>query len=147
MGVRVTLTAAQWQDARVAWESDPTATHGDIAKRFGVDRSALTRRANANGWAKAGTVAPLPPAKKTDPASEAEFVANREKVKHNHRAEWVHHRNQFGLKELASGDFDACKKAKIIAEMLTIRQMGERKAWAMDDQAKDEKPVVVEWAD
>lgn len=146
MGRKSTVDEAQWLDARVRWESDPEITYSSIARTLGVDQSCVQRHATRDGWTKVG-LAKIAPEKRPDPASEAEFLANREKVKHNHRAEWVHHRTQFGVKDLAVGGFDDCKKAKIIAEMLTIRQLGERKAWAIDDQATDGKPVVVEWAD
>lgn len=43
------LTAEQWEQARANYEVRGVSL-GDVAKRFGVDRAAVSRRAKKEGW-------------------------------------------------------------------------------------------------
>jgi len=56
----------------------------------------------------------------------------RADVLDRHRADWSEHRKLFTLQSIAE-NFDLGKSAKITAEMLKIRQDGERKAYGFDD--------------
>ena len=53
-----------------------------------------------------------------------------------HREEWERHRPL--MDEALSGDAEAVKLAKTVAETLKIRQEGERKAWGVQDRAETE---------
>ena len=53
-----------------------------------------------------------------------------------HREEWERHRPL--TDEALSGDAEAVKLAKTVAETLKIRQEGERKAWGVQDRAETE---------
>lgn len=68
----------------------------------------------------------------------------RAKLVQTHRAEWRKHASLFTLEAIA-GDFDTGKRAKISAEMLGIRQKGERAAWGLDDDsnAKHQEREIV----
>lgn len=45
------LTAERWEQARAEYEVRGVSL-GDVAKRFGVDRAAVSRRAKKEGWAR-----------------------------------------------------------------------------------------------
>lgn len=52
----------------------------------------------------------------------------------SHRAEWRRHAKMYSIEELNKKPFDESKKAKISAEMISIRQRAERVAWGMDEK-------------
>lgn len=152
------LTVDQWQEARRTWEADPTATFEAVADQYKVSRQAISKRANAEGWAKVGAlrqvveraqfkadrkvaqVAAQPSevadatAKRDEQATIEESVEIRADVIDRHRADWAEHRKFFKLEDLGK-DFEAGKKAKISAEMLMIRQKGERAAYGLEDNS------------
>lgn len=67
-------------------------------------------------------------------ADEAAQVIRR------HREEWEAHTAEFPLSAIAR-DFELGKSAKIAAEVLTIRQAGQRRAWGLDVAAPAQVPV------
>jgi hypothetical protein len=148
-----------WETARRTWESDPKQTFESIAQDMGVSRVAVSKRANraddpwsrpqnmreivdkAQRRADAREVAAKVSAEAAKVAVETrkESVAEeatelRANVLERHRADWSEHRRLFTLAEIKA-DFEAGKSAKISAEMLTLRQKGERAAYGIEDAA------------
>lgn len=150
------LTADQWIEARQKWEADPSLTFEALAEQLGLTRQAVSKKANANGWAKVGALRQVvekaqfkADAKVAQVASEAGQVAGattkkdqratfeasveiRADVIDRHRSDWAEHRKNFKISEIKD-DFENGKKAKISAEMLLIRQKGERAAYGLED--------------
>jgi hypothetical protein len=156
------LTADQWKDARQRWEADPTATHESISEQFGVSRQAVSKKANAEGWAKVGALRQV--AEKAQLKADAKVAAQvaqvagatgknaqqatleasveiRADVIDRHRSDWAEHRKLFSLADVKK-DFESGKKAKISAEMLLIRQKGERAAYGLDDAGGQGDPAA-----
>lgn len=146
------LTSDQWQDARQSWEADPTLTFEGLAEKLGLSRQAVCKKAKGDSWSKVGAlkkvaeraqlkadskvaqpskVAGSAPKKAADATFEAS-VEIRADVIDRHRSDWAEHRKTFTLAEIKA-KFEAGKQAKISAEMLAIRQRGERAAYGLDD--------------
>lgn len=145
------LTTSQWLEARQKWEADPSLTFEALADQIKLSRQAVSKRANAQGWAKVGAlrqvveraqfkadgkVAQVAGAttKKDGAATFEASVEIRADVIDRHRVDWAEHRKNFTIAEVKA-DFENGKKAKISAEMLLIRQKGERAAYGLDDAA------------
>lgn len=149
------LTKDQWSQARELWESDSTQTDESIAERFGVSKSAVVkaRTQSKDCWKRVGSLQTV--------QQRAQFVADarsdqssdlghhksttidaaieiRADLLSKHRADWDEHREHFTLGAIAD-NFDLGKSAKITAEMLKIRQEGERKAYGLDEQQQQSK--------
>ena len=145
----VTLTADQWGAVRA--EREVGATFASLAAKFGVSHQAIQKRAKKEVWGDgsdvgeavrkkvaekvANVVAGCNPKKKAEAIDAA--ASRAAAVVEMHRAEWAEHREAFGS---VAKDFDEGKHAKISAEMLTIRQRGERIAHGLDDM--DTRPVI-----
>lgn len=140
------LTPDVWETVRA--EREAGASFPDLGARFGVSHQAIQKRAKAEGWGDgqdvqdairrkvaekvAGIVAAENPKKKAaaiDAAAETGAAIIRK-----HQSEWQDHRNKFGS---VPESFDAGKLAKISAEMLTIRQKGERLAHGIEDARQE----------
>lgn len=140
-----------WAEARTRWEADPKENFETIGQAMGVSRVAVSKRAAKEGWERVKTLrqivqkAQLQADKVSAKVSEvsgaplksaAELAVDvRSDVLERHRADWAEHRKFFGLDEIKE-DFDNGKKAKISAEMLLIRQKGERAAYGLDEESK-----------
>lgn len=108
---------------------------------------AVSKKAAAEGWERVQSLrkiverAQLQADKVTAKLSEvtsgptkttvAAAIDIRADLLERHRADWGQHRTLFTLASIEQ-DFDAGKKAKISAEMLTLRQKGERAAYGLD---------------
>jgi len=150
------LTQQQWLEAKQMYEMEPTATLESVAQAVGVSRPAVSQRAKAEEWQKSGTLARVNQSaqiaadrkltgKLTGVSSKNATVtetsiALRANVIERHREQWGQHTKLFNLEDIAV-DFDLGKRAKISAEMLMIRQGGERKAWGLDDDNQQQQPV------
>lgn len=150
----------QWTQARQTWEADSSQSFESIAKTLGCSRVAVSKRADREGWErvqnlrqiveKAQRKADTKRAAKVAPkvtgdasvttevsaeTSKAETVAQaidvRAEVIEKHRNDWDDHRELFPLTEIKA-NFEVGKQAKISAEMLMIRQKGERAAYGLD---------------
>lgn len=147
------LTADQWESVRA--EREAGASFPEMAAKWGVSHQAIQKRAKAEGWGDgqdvgeairkkvaekvAGVVAGCNPKKKAEAIDAA--ASRAAAVVELHQQEWGDHRSQFGS---VPADFEEGKLAKISAEMLKIRQEGERRAHGLDtDTAKAD--VVVKW--
>jgi hypothetical protein len=164
-------TTEDWQAARDRWEADPQETFESISEMMGVSRAAVSKKARnpADPWVRAKGLRELAE-KAHQRADEREVTAKvtrsdpkvtretskkgaedaavdiRADVLERHRADWSQHRALFALQSI-SGDFDAGKTAKISAEMLTLRQRGERAAYGLDIEALPESAAGRELSD
>jgi hypothetical protein len=147
------LTADVWDTVRA--EREAGASFPELAAKFGVSHQAIQKRAKTEGWGDgkdvgetirrkvvekiAGVVAAANPKKRAEAIdAAADKVAA---VIELHQREWNDHRDRFGS---VPEDFESGKLAKISAEMLKIRQEGERRSHGLDaDTGKPE--VVVKW--
>jgi len=136
-----------WETIRAEYEAG--STMGQLAKRHGVNKAAISRRAKKEGWTQdiTGAVNRLTEAKvngivnTVDPQKKAEAMSRAADAKaaviKRHKEEWDRH--QALIEEaLAKNDFDQAKLAKITAETIRIRQDGERKAWNIQDPVQPE---------
>lgn len=148
------LTKDQWSQARELWESDQAQTDESIAEKFGVSKSAVVkaRTQGKDSWKRVGSLltvqqrAQFAADVKSNQSSDLGHfksttldaaVEIRAKLLEQHRDDWKEHREQFTLPDIAA-NFELGKSAKITAEMLKIRQEGERKAYGLDEQQTQE---------
>lgn len=143
------LTRDEWATARQTWEMEQAATDTSVAALFGITRQAVALKRHAEGWQKVGALATvsqraqLAADKKNcveqDKPSRADAIDTavdiRADVLGKHRAEWAQHRALFPLENIRD-DFNAGKSAKISAEMVRIRQDGERRAYGISDETQ-----------
>lgn len=149
------LTADQWETIRA--EREAGASFPELAARHGVSHQAIQKRAKAEGWGDgrdvgdsvrrkvaekvAGVVAGCNPKKRADAINTAADEAAG--IIRTHREEWAEHARLFPTSSIAE-DFNLGKSAKISAEVLTIRQAGQRKAWNMDkDDSNQAQGTIV----
>lgn len=156
------LTKDQWSSARIEWESNSTVNDSMLAEKYGITQQAVTKKRMADGWQRAGVMQNIAQraqiqADESEVAQSSSTTGTATKVvQHNqkadvvntaveiraklletHREDWKEHRQQFTISEIAN-DFTLGKSAKITAEMLKIRQEGERKAYGLDEQQAQE---------
>lgn len=148
------LTADTWETIRA--EREAGSTFADLASRFGVSDAAIVKRSKRESWGDgtdlakeirrkvsekvSGIVSATNPKKK---AEAIDAAADRgAAIVARHRQDWEDHRARFTVNGVAD-DFDLGKSAKICAEMLAIRQKGERAAHGLDDAP--EGAVTVSW--
>ncbi len=147
------LTQDQWESVRA--EREAGATFPELAARYGVSHQAIQKHAKAEGWGDgqdltevirrkvaervARVVATENPKKKAEAIEAA--AAKVASVVERHQSEWEDHRARFGS---TTADFDEGKMAKINAEMLKIRQEGERRAHGLDTETA-KADVTVRW--
>lgn len=147
------LTADQWQQIRA--EREAGASISELAKKHGVDKAAISRRARDEGWGDGTDVADVIRRKVNEKVNGISTAANPKKraeaidaaaaraaaVVERHQQDWEEHRARFGA---VPEHFEDGKLAKITAEMLRIRHDGERRAWGLDEPTS--KPdIVVTW--
>lgn len=153
-------SAATWADARLKWESDPRENWESIARWIAtqgpaVTRVAVSKRADKEGWARPQNLRDIAQsahlradarevaakvsleAAKVAAETRAQAVAEvaidvRADVLERHRQDWNRHRELFTL-DAIHDQFEVGKSAKISAEMLTLRQRGERAAYGIED--------------
>lgn len=145
------MTAEQWETIRA--EREAGSSFPELAARFGLSHQAIQKRAKAEAWDDGTDVAaavrrqveakvagvPRNPEKRREAIDAA--AERGAKVIERHQEDWEAHRKKFGA---IPADFETGKHAKISAEMLRIRQDGERRAWGLEsEQAKPD--VVVKW--
>ena len=143
-------TRDTWIEIRA--EREAGASFGELAAKYGISKTAIVKRANKEGWSDGTDVADLirrkanekvagtiVPADKKAAAIDAAAERAAEIVR-RHQKEWEDHRARFGS---VPENFEDGKLAKISAEMLKIRQEGERRAWGLDD-TKPKMEIVIE---
>lgn len=143
------LTQDQWETIRA--EREAGASFPELAAKYGVSHQAIQKRAKAEGWGdgrgvgeiirrkvaeKVAGVAAHNPKKRAEAIDAA--AERGASIVRRHQADWDEHRARFGS---VPADFEDGKLAKISAEMLRIRQEGERRAWGLDEAAG--QPAIV----
>ena len=133
-----------WEKIRAEYEIG--SSMGELSRRHGVDKAAISRRAKRDGWTQdlSGAVDRLAEAKvngivnTVDPQKKAEALSraaeDKAAVIRNHREAWD------GFKQdvkaaLEANNFDRLKCLKIASETLRNAQECERKAWGIQDKA------------
>ena len=141
-----------WESIRAEYEAG--ASQSDLARRYGLSRTAIQKRIKAESWMQdvsqaidrlteakvAGVVAGCNPQKKAEALNRAADA--KADVIRRHKTEWEQHKVIMD-EALANGDFNAAKLAKITAETLKIRQDGERRAWGIQDKSESCQAVPV----
>ncbi|SES64130.1 hypothetical protein SAMN05216200_1033 [Oceanicella actignis] len=132
------------------------ASFGELAARYSVSKSAIVKRAKAECWGdgtdvqaevRRRAVAKVTATFTVDPKKKHEAIEaaaeNAADLIARQRKDWEEHRLKYG--QLPT-DFEIAKQAKISAEMLMIRQKGERLAWGLDDTQQSAEVVIKrEW--
>jgi hypothetical protein len=139
---RVVLpTGDEWRSVRAEFEAG--ATVQNLSLKYNISATAINRRRSIEGWRqdaeaaiKMRTQERLAKIQKSqDPVKRDEAIENeaqaRANVIHRHRREWDTHAVLLD-ETFARRDFNLAKLTKITAEILMIRQSGERKAWNID---------------
>lgn len=146
------LTADQWEQIRA--EREAGASFDTLAQRYGVSKTAIIKRAKAERWSDGRDVGEIIRRKVTEKVTGAVTTGNPKKraeaidaaaeraaeLVRRHQAEWEDHRARFGS---VPDSFEDGKLAKISAEMLRIRQEGERRAWGLDE-VSGQPAIVIE---
>jgi len=163
------LTKDQWAEARIKWESGPTESFSSVGEALGVSHVAVMKTAKRDGWVKSGSLPSINraaqiradaaevaegvtsevtgqvtggPAKSPLPASTELSTDLRSKLIQSHRAEWRNHAKLFKLEPILADYKKHGTAGKISAEMLSIRQKGERIAWGMDTDSADSSITI-----
>lgn len=138
------LSTDQWQTIRA--EREAGSSFGELAKKHRVSKAGIIKRAKAEGWGDGTDVGAVVRRKVSEkvtgvvsgghPKKTAEAIdaaaAEAAAIVRKHRDEWAEHQRLFPTSAIAES-FELGKSAKISAEVLTIRQAGQRKAWSLDD--------------
>lgn len=136
-----------WETIRAEYEAG--STMGELSRKHGVDKAAISRRAKKEGWTQdlSGVVDRLAEAKvngivnTVDPQKKAEAVdaaaGRKADVIQRHRDAWPKIK-ALNAQAIEAQDFNAAKLAKITAETERIIQDGERKAWGIQDKTETE---------
>ena len=122
--------AYDWNKIRADYEG---GTGGkELCSRYGVALSSLYRHAKAEGW--------------TSSFNKEEPARSRTSVTRQHREEWAKQR-ELSERAVEEQDIELAKLAKLSAEILKIRQEGERRAWGISDknEADLNGAVVLTW--
>ena len=140
------LSKEQWADVRA--EREAGASFPALAAKHGVSHQAIQKRAKAEQWGDGTDVADVVRRKVAEKVAAVVAADNPQKraaaidaaaersaeVVRTHQREWAEHRTLFPTAAIKA-QFELGKSAKISAEMLKIRQAGERIAWGLDDPA------------
>lgn len=127
---------------RVAYETTP-ATLRELGKQFGVPYNTISVWAKERGWRRAADLPYVRDAAylRADKASDINSAIElRSEVLIKHRAEWHLHRVEWGI-----GEKRDPKEGKVAAEMIEIRQRGERLAWGLTDNAASPAAIKITW--
>lgn len=141
-----------WEKIRAEYEVG--SSMGELSRRHGVDKAAISRRAKRDGWTQdlSGAVDRLAEAKvngivnTVDPQKKAEALSraaeDKAAVIRNHREAWDGFKQEVKA-ALEANDFDRLKCLKIASETLRNAQECERKAWGIQDKPTEaEQPTV-----
>lgn len=147
------LTEVQWEDIRAEREATG-ASFRVLGRKYGISDVSILNRSKKEGWGDGSDVGELVRRKATEKVSGVVSGANSKKkaaainsaadeiakVIERHRAEWVEHAALY-LSPDIKANFDMGKSAKINAEMLTLRQKGERAAWGLEEPMFKKDPA------
>lgn len=142
------MARIDWLYARELWESDPAATYVSVADILRITPQAVGQRARREKWQKnLGAVntaahmhADVQMREEADPRdASAQFdqydqaTTLRAQFIRLHREEWRTHARLFPLEHLAV-DINAARRARLVAEVLVLRQRAERAAWGISEE-------------
>ena len=161
------LTADQWETIRA--EREAGESFDKLAQAHGVTKAAIIKQAKKHNWSDGTDVGAAVRRKVTEMVTGVVTGGNPEKkaqaiekaaakvvaVVASHQKEWHDHRERFGVPKTSAEvevkeSFEDAKLAKITAEMLMIRQKGERAAHGLEDgetgqsREQDRKPLVLQ---
>ena len=145
-----------WETIRAEYEAG--SSMGQLSRKHGVSKQAISKRAKAGGWIQDSSeaVARLAAAKVdglvdgVDPQKKAQAVdaaaERKAAVIREQREAWAGFREEIKT-ALASNDFERLKCLKIASESLRNAQDCERRAWGIQDKAEAEFSggFVVRW--
>lgn len=127
---------------------------GELSRRYGVTKAAISQRAKKEGWLQdvSGAVDRLAEAKlngvlnTVNPQKKAEALSraaeDKAAVIRNHREAWDGFKQEVKA-ALEANDFNRLKCLKIASETLRNAQECERKAWGIQDKpAETEQPTA-----
>jgi hypothetical protein len=156
-------TKVDWIKVRAAWECG-TKSDAELSRVFGVSRTAIQKRCKAERWVRdleeaieratnaevAGTVAARNP-QETQAAIAAE-AQRRADVVRRHKLQWEEvakvRSEALRVSRTSTAEKDAfakLKTAKILAEVTTLLQAGERKAHGLDRTKPDpNEPTIIQ---
>lgn len=140
-----------WETIRAEYEAG--SSMGELSRRHGVDKAAISRRARKEGWTQdvsgvvdrlavakvngiVNAVDPQKKAKAVDAAAERKAAVIREQ-----REAWGGFKSEV-RDALAANDFDRLKCLKIASEALRNAQECERKAWGIVES--DVRPAAAQ---
>ena len=145
-----------WETIRAEYEAG--ASMGELSRKHGVNKAAISRRAKKEGWVQDsseavarlaeakvnGLVNTVDPQKKTlavDAAAERKASVIREQ-----REVWAGFKTEVKA-ALDANDFERLKCLKIASESLRNAQECERKAWGIQDKAETEVSggLTIQW--
>lgn len=142
-----------WEKIRAEYEVG--SSMGELSRRHGVDKAAISRRAKRDGWTQdlSGAVDRLAEAKvngivnTVDPQKKAEALSraaeDKAAVIRNHREAWDGFKQEVKA-ALETNDFDRLKCLKIASETLRNAQECERKAWGIQDKPTEAEQATVQ---
>lgn len=154
------LSADQWETIRA--EREAGASFDTLAQRYGVSKTAIIKRAKAEGWSDGQDVGEIIRRKVTEkvtgvvttgnPKKRAEAIdaaADRSAEiirRHQEESNAIRERLYAGLKAHRAAEakeekqlaFEDLKAAKIASETLLNIHKAERQAWGLDVQAAGE---------
>lgn len=140
-----------WETIRAEYEAG--ATMGELSRKHGVNKAAISRRARKESWLQDSSeaVARLADAKvnglvnTVDPKKKAEAVdaaaERKAAVIREQREAWDGFKSEVRT-ALAENNFERLKCLKIASESLRNAQECERKAWGITDLPADAPPQV-----
>jgi len=158
MAAKAKLTPEQWQECKNRWEGDPREGYMWLVTELNlpITDETVRRKAATTPWRK---VAKLPSiivqahlradagaengkcgskGGSKDGAPPIDVAIDlRSGIIEKHRADWDEHRDLFPLSAIAGTikagpNMEIGKAAKIGAEVIKLRQEGERRAWGLD---------------
>lgn len=137
------LSADQWTAMRLEWEGEPVATFSQLAIKFCINKSEISRRAAKEGWTKRGVIGDIneiaqrkadarcdsdgnPTTQRkpnaVDLATRDESEDLRAEVLARHRRDWA--------------ELVAFRKTALV-EMKTAHARGDKEAWQVAKLAAD----------
>ena len=145
-----------WETIRAEYEAG--ASMGELSRKHGVNKAAISRRARKESWLQDSSeaVARLADAKvnglvnTVDPKKKAEAVdaaaERKAAVIREQREAWEGFKSDVRT-ALAENNFERLKCLKIASESLRNAQECERKAWGIQDKAETEVSggLTIQW--
>lgn len=145
-----------WETIRAEYEAG--ASMGELSRKHGVNKAAISRRARKESWLQDSSeaVARLADAKvnglvnTVDPKKKAEAVdaaaERKASVIREQREAWNGFKTEVKA-ALDANDFERLKCLKIASESLRNAQECERKAWGIQDKAETEVSggLTIQW--